>query len=302
MDKPCAMKMLSWLGRLPRWMLTLLAWKVTVLALLVGGYRGKVVRANLKRAFPDLSLGQRWWRYAAFQRHFAQLMVESAKLFTMSRAEVDAGMVHHGNEVMDALHAQGKHVLVAGGHMNNWEWSALTLSQNLPFRTMALYKKLSDKNAEKLMRESRSRFGLEMVRTKEGRAWMNVARHADPVAVIMGFDQSPADPTKCWWTTFLGTETAVFYGLEQWSKMYDMAVVYASIRRVGPWKYTLTYELIADEVSDLPEGEVLDRCLAKLEREIHMDPARWLWSHKRWKHQRPASQPCHPRHHSAAQP
>ena len=186
--------------------------------------------------------------------------------------------------------------------MNNWEWSALTLTQNLPYRTMALYKKLSDKNAEKMMRESRGRFGLEMVRTKKGRAWMNVARHGDPVAVIMGFDQSPADPTKCWWTTFLGTETAVFYGLEQWSKMYDMAVVYASIRRVGPWKYTLTYELIADEVSGLPEGEVLDRCLAKLEREIHMDPSRWLWSHKRWKHKRPASQPCHPRRHSASQP
>ena len=118
-------------------------------------------------------------------------MVESAKLFTMSRAEVDAGMLHHGKEVMDALHARGKHVLVAGGHMNNWEWSALTLNQNLPFRTMALYKKLSDKNAEKMMWESRGRFGLEMVRTKEGRAWMNVARHADPVAVIMGFDQAP---------------------------------------------------------------------------------------------------------------
>ena len=52
--------------------------------------------------------------------------------------------------------------------MNNWEWSALTLNQNLPFRTMALYKRLSDKNAEKVMRESRGRFGLEMVRTKEG--------------------------------------------------------------------------------------------------------------------------------------
>ena len=295
------MKVLSLLGHLPRWMLTVLAWKMTVLMLLVGGYRGKVVRANLGKAFPHLSSRQRWWMYAKFQRHFAQLMVESAKLFSMRSEDVDAGMVHEGKDVMTQLHAKGKHVLVAGGHMNNWEWSALTLDQNLPFRTMALYKKLSDKNAEKLIRESRSRFGLEMVRTKEGRAWMNVARHADPVAVIMGFDQSPADPSKCWWTTFMGLETAVFYGLEQWSTMYDMAVVYASIRRRGPWKYTLTYELIAEDVADLAEGEILDRCLAKLEREIQRDPSRWLWSHKRWKHKRPDSQPCHPRRHSAAQ-
>ena len=276
-------------------MLTALAWMLTVVALLIGGYRGRTVRGNLMRAFPNWSGFQRWRAYAMFQRHFAQLVVESAKLFTMSRKEVDAGMIHHGTDLMESLHAQGKHVLIAGGHMNNWEWSALTLSQNLRFRTMALYKKLSNPKAEKRMKESRSRFGLEMIRTTEGRAWMNVARHGDPVAVVMGFDQSPADPSKCWWTTFLGTETAVFYGLEQWSRLYDMAVVYASIRREGPWKYTLTYELIADDVQSLKEGEILDRCLARLEREIARDPGRWLWSHKRWKHTRPANQVVHPR-------
>ena len=162
------MKVLSLLGHLPRWMLTVLAWKMTVLMLLVGGYRGKVVRANLGKVFSHLSSRQRWWMYAKFQRHFAQLMVESAKLFSMRREDVDAGMVHEGKDVMTQLHAKGKHVLVAGGHMNNWEWSALTLDQNLPFRTMALYKKLSDKNAEKLMRESRSRFGLEWSGPKRG--------------------------------------------------------------------------------------------------------------------------------------
>ena len=51
-----------------------------------------------------------------------------------------------------------------------------------------------------------------------------------------------------------------------------MAVVYASIRRLGPWKYALTYELISDGEETLAEGEVLDRCLAKLEREIALDP------------------------------
>jgi len=285
------------IGQLPKWMLTVLAWKLTVLACLLGGYRGKVVRANLKRAFPGASGWTRAVWFVTFQRHFMQLLVESAKLFTMSQKDVESGMPHHNVEVVQALHDQGKHVLVAGGHMNNWEWSAVTLNQALPHRSMALYKKLSDPKADKLMRSSRQRFGLEMVPTKEGRAWMNVAQHGNPVAVVMGFDQSPADPSKSWWTTFLGTETAVFYGLEQWSKLYDMAVVYASIRRHGPWKYSLTYELICDGEERLGEGEVLDRCLAKLEREIAMDPPRWLWSHKRWKHNRPEKSPVHPRRH-----
>ena len=113
------------------------------------------------------------------------------------------------------------------------------------------------------------------------------ATKGEPMAVIMGFDQSPSNPRKSWWTTFLGLETPVHYGLEQWARRYDMAVVYASIRHEGPWRYSPYYEVIAEDVSDLAEGVILDRCLTALEREIHADPARWLWSHKRWKHRRP---------------
>ena len=289
------MKALAWLGRLPKWMLSMLAWTITVLALLVGGYRGKVVRANLRRAFPQKSPWQRWCMHASFQRHVAQLLVESAKLFSMSRAEILAGVTHQNRELFDSLHAEGRHVLIAGGHVNNWEWSALALQDAIPHRTMGLYKRMSDRKAERLMRESRGRLGMELVRTTEGRAWMNVARHGDPVAVVMGFDQSPADPTKCWWTDFLGTETAVFYGLEQWSRRYDMAVVFGKIRREGPWRYTVSYELVTKDASALNEGEVLDRCLGMLEDHILEEPSRWLWSHKRWKYVRPANQPFHPR-------
>ena len=182
--------------------------------------------------------------------------------------------------------------------MNNWEWSALTLNQNIPHRTMALYKQLSNPKAEALMTKSRSRFGLELVKTTDGRDWMDrVSREGRPVAVIMGFDQSPSNPVKSWWTTFLNLETAVHYGMEQWAHRYDMAVVYASIRREAPWQYSLHYELVAEDVESLKEGEILNRCLAKLEREIHANPSQWLWSHKRWKHARPSDQPLHERAH-----
>ena len=86
------------IGRLPKWMLTVLAWKLTVLACLLGGYRGKVVRANLKRAFPGASGWTRAVWFVTFQRHFMQLLVESAKLFTMSQKDVESGMLHHNVE------------------------------------------------------------------------------------------------------------------------------------------------------------------------------------------------------------
>ena len=94
---------------------------------------------------------------------------------------------------------------------------------------------------------------------------------------------------------FSGTETAVFYGLEQWSRLYDMAVVYASIRREGPWKYTLTYELIADDVQSLKEGEILIVVWQGLNVKFPEILLVGCGLHKRWKHTRPANQVVHPR-------
>ena len=94
------------IGRLPKWMLTVLAWKLTVFACLLGGYRGKIVRANLKRAFPGLQGTRAVW-FVTFQRHFMQLLIESAKLFTMSQKDVESGMPHHNVEVSKPCTTKG---------------------------------------------------------------------------------------------------------------------------------------------------------------------------------------------------
>ena len=99
------------IGRLPKWMLTVLAWKLTVLACLLvmpGQSRARQPQAGISRA-------SGWTRavVVAFQRHFMQLLVESAKLFTMSK-DVESACFHNVEVVQP--HDQGKHVLVAGGH------------------------------------------------------------------------------------------------------------------------------------------------------------------------------------------
>jgi hypothetical protein len=53
------------------------------------------------------------------------------------------------------------------------------------------------------------------------------------------------------------------------------------------------YEVLVDRPSQLAEGAVLDICIRRLEREIQARPAEWLWTHKRWKHRRPADLPLH---------
>ena len=272
-----------------------------VLAVVLGrwvGYRKKVVRDGLEQGFPEA--GRAGWdrMERGVYRHLADLMVESIKHFTVGERAARERMQYAHCEVFAPYFAAGRHVLIAGGHFNNWELYALTADAAVPHRTMAIYKRLSDPFMNRVMQESRSRWGLTMVPTVESSAWMEreVGRPSpQPWAVVMGFDQSPADPRKAWWTEFLGRETAWYYGLEKYARTYDMPVIYGHIRKIARGMYRTEYELVTDTPRELPEGAVLEACIQRLEADIRAFPEQWLWTHKRWKHRRPADLPLHPR-------
>ena len=258
------------------------------------GYRREVILGNLRRSFPGLTADEHTRLYHAFMRHFADITVESIKHFSIDREDAHARMTHLKTEVFDPFFAARRSVLIAGGHMNNWERYALTADAAIPHKTMAIYKRLSNPAMDEAMRSSRERFGLKMVPTREAKQW--VADHIDdPIAVVMGFDQSPADPAKSWWTTFLHQETAWYFGLEQFARTHDMPVIYGHIRKRSRGWYETEYELVTDDPRALPAGDILRRCIDLLEQDILDAPSEWLWSHKRWKHKRPADQPLHPR-------
>ena len=258
------------------------------------GYRKTVILQNLRNSFPDKSAGEIRRIHRAFMRHFADITVESIKHFTVSKTDSHRRMVHENTELFESLYAQGKSVLIAGGHRNNWELYALTVDAAIPHKTMAIYKRLSDPKMDEAMRTSRQRFGLTMVPTREAKSWIAANVH-QPIAVAMGFDQSPADPEKSWWTEFLHQETAWYYGLEQLARQHNMAVVFGHIHKLKRGWYKTTYELVTDSPLECPKGDILRGCIDLLEQDIIESPTEWLWSHKRWKHRRPDDQTLHPR-------
>ena len=262
------------------------------------GYRRAVIRGNLRRSFPDWSEAQLLQVERAFGQHFADLVVEVIKHFTVKESEVAQRMRYSGTEVLDALHDAGRHVVIAGGHMNNWELYAVTADRPLKHQVTAIYKRLSDAHMDRVMRQSRERFGLKMIPTIEAKAWgaVNLGPDAEPKqAVVFGFDQSPADPNKSWWTPFLNQETAWYWGLEQFAREHDMPVVFGHIHKVSRGHCACQYELVTDAPRSLQEGDILRRCIDLLEADIRREPAHWLWTHKRWKHRRPEGVPLNPR-------
>jgi KDO2-lipid IV(A) lauroyltransferase len=72
---------------------------------------------------------------------------------------------------------------------------------------------------------------------------------------------------------------------------YDCAVVFADISNSKRGYYNIQLKLIVEESKNLPYQELTQLHVQKLEQQILDNPARWLWSHKRWKHQQPSNWP-----------
>ena len=277
-------------GRQPWWLLHIESSILASVMSSLGGYRKKIVTDNITRV---LGQGMAPRLSKDFYTNFCDISFESMKMFSASDQEITDRVTYSrsGLQLMNRLYAERRVVILAGGHMANWEMYAMTFSQKIPFETMALYKKLSDPMINEEMKISRERLGLKMVEISESKKWMDdhIASHENSrIAIGFGFDQSPSNPYKSWWTKFLGVETAVYFGMEKWAKEYNAAVVYGAVKRVGRGRYDVDFRLVKEHAVESDKGEIIDRCLGELEREIKDAPADWLWSHKRWKHNRPA--------------
>ncbi|MGB0424080.1 MAG: lysophospholipid acyltransferase family protein, partial [Flavobacteriales bacterium] len=209
-------------------------------------YRRKVIQMNLENSFPEKSEEELILIRKQFEKHFADILVESIKNFSISAKQAKARMEAVNTELFDRFAKQGRGVVLVGGHQNNWELWAVAAGGHIPMRTMAIYKRLANAFFDQKMRSSRGKFGLEMVPTKETSQWMK--DHIDDTkCVVYAIDQSPANPKKAYWMNWLNQETAMYFGPEKHARQYDMAVVFGSIEKVKRGHYKVTYKLVSDD-------------------------------------------------------
>ena len=99
-------------------------------------------------------------------------------------------------------------------------------------------------------------------------------------------DQTALADTK-YWMMFLNQETPIFPGPEKIASRFKQAVVFMDIQKVRRGYYEVEFTKLFDDASQTHEFEVTKAHTQFLEDIIRKRPEHWLWSHKRWKHQRP---------------
>jgi KDO2-lipid IV(A) lauroyltransferase len=246
-------------------------------------YRKKVVTENLKRSFPDKSDKEIAGIQKKFYRHFCDLIFETLKLFSASQQSISKRIKLLNPEFLDKYYAKGKSIVLASGHYANWEWPAITLSLHSKFKGSGVYSRLSNKFFDRKLRQTRAAFGTELFTNKEVSDFMEA--RLDKM-YLFGFinDQSPSNPARGHWATFLNQPTCMLLGAEKNAVKYDLPVVYAAVRKVKRGFFSLEYITVSDNPRAEKEFYITEECQRINEGLIMTEPEWWLWTHRRWKH------------------
>lgn len=251
------------------------------------GYRRKVVRLNLANSFPEKSQKELNLIEFRFYRYFADMIFEMLKLITMSPEQKleRCKMDNETRLLFNELYKKGRSTIAVIGHYGNWEYCPSGLPLQTDFQTYVIYHPLTNPYFDRLMSRMRTSTSCRLY-TMAGTLKGMIGNRNELNMTAFLSDQSP-DPKGAYWTTFLNQDTPVFIGSEKIAKKLQMAVIYGSLERVKRGKYVFHAQLICEDASQTQTGEITERHLRMLERDIRKTPEYWLWSHRRWKHPKP---------------
>ena len=281
--KPCSY--------LPLGVMYFLGHFVFFLAYRVLHYRRKVIRQNLKNAFPEKSETELAQIEKSFYKYFIDFLVESVKAISISKKNVIKRTTIKNPELIDKLHAQNKNLIVLCGHYSNWEFYSLTLPELVKYNTYSVYQPLKNKFFDNVLYNSRTRNGMNLIKTKETIPFFNSSDSDENRMVILVNDQSPGNLNRAYWNYFLNQETGWNFGPEKLARKYDYAVLFGYARRIKRGHYEVEFRPLSLEPSLLQEGQITHKYSMMLEELIRERPQFWLWSHRRWKHKRPTEVP-----------
>lgn len=276
------------LGKLPLSVLYGMASGVRFILNYVISYRKNVIEANLKNSFPEKSDTEIKRLRNKFYGYLTDQLVEFFYGVRISPAEMMLRMQFVNEEIITTHLNNNQPVVLVAGHQGNWEWAIhrLGLSGNA---YDVVYQRLNNKDFNEFTMEVRSRFkGVTLLEKRES-IIASRDRKDIPRAICLAADQAPQKPESAYWTTFLNQETAFFTGMERFARDYQYPVIFLELIRTSRGNYTMSFETLAspDQYEKLEKGAIIERFARRLEKSIIAYPDQYLWSHRRWKHNKP---------------
>ena len=241
---------------LPFWLLYLFADLIYLLTYYIISYRKAIVRKNLRESFPEKDERDLRQIERQFYRWFGEYIVETLKLFSISKESMSRHLVFKNKELVTTLTDQGQGVALYMGHYCNWEW-VTSIPSLVPgdYAGSHVYHVLETPVMDKLLLYARHRMDSANVPIMDVLRFIVSNKQAGrPVVMGLIADQVPFWNNIGGWVHFLNhPKTPVLAGAERIARRYDMACVYIDLRRVRRGYYEADFQLITATPKEEPD-------------------------------------------------
>ena len=252
----------------------------------VFSYRKSVVRENLKLAFPKMPKKERLKLEKNIFRNLTDVFLETFKSINVSEEELKKRFVFKYPEVLERVYNNNQNVIVMCSHYCCWEW-VFGVRNVTNFKINAIYKQLSNKYFDRLTKSRRSKFGANMIKTKD--TFKEISRKSELKELNWyGFasDQSPKKSKAVYWNYFLNNWVPIHIGAEVIAKKYNMAIVFMDVQKVKRGYYEASFSLITDKPKDFKDFQLTEKYIRIVEKQIQNKPEYYTWTHRRFKHRK----------------
>ncbi len=237
---------------------------------------------NLSIAFPEKSEVEKKAIAKQFYKNLVDTFIESLKMISMSGKTFDKRCTMD-SAAANALGAAGKNIQFHSGHQMNWEYANWAGAKNITIPWVGVYQVISNKAVHKIFYNMRSRFGTLLVSTKE----FKDVRHTflkSQYSLALAADQNTG-PDKGYWMYFFSKPVPFISGPDKGALKNNTAVVFMNFVKKKRGYYHLESKVIAESTENFKPGELTRMYRDFLEVTIRQEPANYLWTHRRWRHE-----------------
>ncbi len=249
------------------------------------GFRRRVIKENLRHAFPDLSEERRNEIADQSFRSVGTALLELIYFRRMTIEQIRRLIrVENVHLVHDAIQ-QGKGLILMTAHFGNWELCAQGVLAHTGVPMHIVIKSQSNKLIDAAVNSRRVRFGNSVVPMGDAvRAVLGALRNNEAVGMVG--DQSAARESA--WIEFFGRPVPTYRGPAVFSLKTGAPIVMGFAIRGEDGTYSLKLLKIDQDdlvgASESNVDELTRRHVAKTEEMIRNYPGQWMWMHRRWKH------------------
>jgi lipid A biosynthesis lauroyl (or palmitoleoyl) acyltransferase len=279
---------LIWLiARLPYRLLLWIGHQLGALIARVPSARRHIAEANIALCFPELDASARAALVDANLRDIGVMLVEFALGWLGDDRHLDCLPTRiEGLEHLESARAQGRGVLLVGGHFSHLELCARLVSRRI--RIAGMYRTMDSAVFEWRVLRARLHYAAAMFEKDDIRGTVKYLRQGGTLWYAPDQDMRSKDTV---FVPFFGVPAATITATHHLARMSGAVVIPFFHRRLTDGRgYALR---LGEPLPDFPSSDVISdttRINACIEQMVREAPEQYLWVHKRFK-SRPAGEP-----------